>query len=69
MHIFRLALKFLTKQRSASYNRMNLLKENWFTETEDNQSHSFNMKMDKVLYEGKSEYQDILVFNKLEVMF
>lgn len=64
MNIFRLARNFFTKQR-ITCSKMNEFKENWFTETEDNMSHSFNMKMDKVLYKGKSEYQDILVFNKL----
>jgi len=45
---------------------MNALKEGWFTELELNlfPGHCFSLEIDKILYEGKSKYQKILVFSK-----
>lgn len=41
---------------------MDFLKEGWFSEIENNDTHCFSLQIDEVLYKGKSKYQDILVF-------
>ncbi len=43
---------------------MDLIKPGWFTEIEKDEHHCFSLQVEKVLYEGKSKYQDVLVFNK-----
>ncbi len=43
---------------------MNLIKNGWFTEIEKNEHHCFSLQVNKILYETKSNYQDVLVFNK-----
>lgn len=41
---------------------MNLFKEGWFSEIEQDDAHCFSLQMDEVLYQGKSKYQDVVVF-------
>ncbi len=49
---------------------MNSLKENWFSEIDEElwPGHCFSLKCDQLLYNKKSKYQDVLVFNKFERM-
>lgn len=44
---------------------MNSLKDGWFSEVDKVlwPGQCFSLQCDKLLYEGKSKYQDILVFN------
>jgi hypothetical protein len=53
---------FTTKKRT----KMNALKQGWFSEVDQQlwPGHCFSLEVDKVLYEGKSKYQDLLVFHK-----
>jgi len=41
------------------------MKKGWFSETNENlfPGHCFSLEADKILYQGKSKYQDVLVFN------
>ncbi len=43
---------------------MEILKKDWFSDKEQEESHCFSMKVDEVLYHKKSKFQDILVFKK-----
>ena len=45
---------------------MNSLKDNWFSEIDEElwPGHCFSLKCDQLLYNQKSKYQDVLVFNK-----
>jgi spermidine synthase len=47
---------------------MNSLKENWFSEIDEElwPGHCFSLKCDQLLYNKKSKYQDVLVFNKFD---
>lgn len=45
---------------------MNALKEGWFTEMDNSlfPGHCFSLEVDEILYEGKSKFQNIVVFKK-----
>ena len=45
---------------------MDALKTGWFSEVDKSlwPGQCFSLEVDKVLYQGKSKYQDLLVFNK-----
>lgn len=44
---------------------MDALKQGWFSEIDTQlwPGHCFSLEVDKLLYQGKSKYQDLLVFN------
>lgn len=45
---------------------MNQIKDNWFSEI-DNElwpGHAFSLEVNQLLYNKKSQFQDIIVFNK-----
>jgi len=44
---------------------MDALQKGWFSEVDKTlwPGHCFSLECDKLLYQGKSKYQDVLVFN------
>jgi spermidine synthase len=50
---------------------MDSLKKGWFSELDTTlwPGQCFSLECDKLLYSGKSKYQDVLVFNKLAFSF
>ena len=45
---------------------MNALKQGWFSEVDESlwPGQCLSLECNEILYQGKSKYQDVLVFNK-----
>ena len=53
-----------TKMSSLAIESLGALKADWFSEIEENDTHCFSLKVDEILHQGKSKFQDVLVFKK-----
>lgn len=47
---------------SLAIESLGALKADWFSEIEENDTHCFSLKVDEILHQGKSKFQDVLVF-------
>ena len=48
---------------------MDKLHNGWFSETEDCDGVAFSLGVQEILYQGKSKFQDILVFRRFVFLF